>query len=235
MQRDWRNPDDYQFTETLSPELWAWQFLRRNTEYRKDYDWFIGNWRALEADYGKAPNRNFSKWKLDDRAYAPDEMTQGFCENDKSCASPDGDRVLIECAMGAKWGFYKFPNAPDVEFPAVPGRLLWREQEAWLPDMDSPAKPHELDVRFDLRLPAQQQLVELKRLLAVQQSAYQKSQGWNTKRLRRYLRLLDADNEETQVRQMLYAGDADGYERDLLLARNLRDHDYRLLVIGIIR
>lgn len=235
MQRDWRNPNDYRFTETLSPELWAWQFLRRNPEYRRDYEWFISNWRALEADYGKAPDRDFAKWKLDDRAYAPDEMTQGLCENDKSCASPDGDRILIECAMGAKWGFYKFPNAPDVEFPAVPGQLLWREQDTWLPDMNHPAKPHEIDVRLDLRLPSQQQLMELKRLMAVQQSAYQKSRGWNMERLCRYLRLLDADNEETLIRQMLYADNAGEYERDLRQARDLRDSDYRLLVIGIIK
>ena len=35
---DWRNEDDYERTKTLSAEGWAWEFLRRNPEYRKDYE-----------------------------------------------------------------------------------------------------------------------------------------------------------------------------------------------------
>ena len=31
----WRNPDDYAYTRELSRELWAWEFLRRDPEYRK--------------------------------------------------------------------------------------------------------------------------------------------------------------------------------------------------------
>ena len=35
--RDWRNPKDYEFTQSLNPHQWAWEFLRRNPEYRKDW------------------------------------------------------------------------------------------------------------------------------------------------------------------------------------------------------
>ena len=33
----WRNETDYDFTEGLTHERWAWEFLRRNSEYRRDW------------------------------------------------------------------------------------------------------------------------------------------------------------------------------------------------------
>jgi len=34
---DWRNPKDYLYLEKLKPNQWAWEFLRRNTLYKKDW------------------------------------------------------------------------------------------------------------------------------------------------------------------------------------------------------
>ncbi len=31
---DWRDASSYDYTQELSPEAWAWEFLRRNSEYR---------------------------------------------------------------------------------------------------------------------------------------------------------------------------------------------------------
>jgi len=31
---DWRNLEEYAYTRTISPQGWAWEFLRRNKEYR---------------------------------------------------------------------------------------------------------------------------------------------------------------------------------------------------------
>lgn len=31
---DWRDASSYAYTQALSPEGWAWEFLRRNSEYR---------------------------------------------------------------------------------------------------------------------------------------------------------------------------------------------------------
>ena len=58
---DWRKAQDYSFCESLTREQWAWEFLRRNPEYRQDYAWFISTWQALEQEYGKPPNRDFSR------------------------------------------------------------------------------------------------------------------------------------------------------------------------------
>ena len=230
MYRDWRNPEDYQFAKTLSPELWAWQFLRRNADYQGDYQWFIETWRNLEADYGKAPNRDFARWKLDERAYAPDEMTRGLCAEDKSCASPDGERVLIECAMGAKWGFYKFPNDPDLELPVVPDQLIWRELDRLLPGISGGNEPYEMDVRLDLRLPMSQQLQELKSLVLAQQRAYLREHGWHRQGLTRCLRLLDAERQGEDVLGMLYENNEAAYQHDRQQANVLVNGDYRLLV-----
>ncbi len=34
---NWKQLDDYAFTDSLTPEGWCWEFMRRNPEYRRDY------------------------------------------------------------------------------------------------------------------------------------------------------------------------------------------------------
>jgi len=50
IKRDWRNPKDYEFTKLLTSEGWAWEFLRRNPEYIKEWE------KALEKQ--KIDNEN---------------------------------------------------------------------------------------------------------------------------------------------------------------------------------
>jgi hypothetical protein len=33
----WEDPEAYQYVENLSPQRWAWEFLRRNPDYRADW------------------------------------------------------------------------------------------------------------------------------------------------------------------------------------------------------
>ena len=147
--------DAYAHCATLTRDQWAWEFLRRNPDYQRDYQAFIMIWRALEADYGAPPNRDFSRWKRDPRAYGP-------LPGDAELASPagelctvDDDRVLLECWMGAKWGFYKFPIDPDRATPPDPDELSWRPPSAPAAPID---EPYRLDVGFDLSLPLSPQL-----------------------------------------------------------------------------
>ncbi len=65
----WQQLKDYDFIKNCRPELIAWEFLRRNPHYQKDYQQFITTWRALEQQYDVAPNRDFNTWKKDTRAY----------------------------------------------------------------------------------------------------------------------------------------------------------------------
>lgn len=36
--KDWKNEDEYKYMDNHTPELWAWEFLRRNPEYQKDWN-----------------------------------------------------------------------------------------------------------------------------------------------------------------------------------------------------
>lgn len=164
--------DAYAYCAALTRDQWAWEFLRRNSDYHSDYRRFITLWHALEADYGAPPNRNFSKWKRDPRAYGP---LPGDVERDapggELCMGED-DRVLLECWMGAKWGFHKFPLDPARIAPA-PDELSWRPPPQ--PDASIDA-PYRLDLAFDLSLPLPQQL-EAAKFRLVSRAAELRHQG----------------------------------------------------------
>lgn len=36
-QLDWRDPQGYEYTKTLTRETWPWEFLRRNPKYRAEW------------------------------------------------------------------------------------------------------------------------------------------------------------------------------------------------------
>ena len=149
--------DPYAYCATLTRDQWAWEFLRRNPDYQADYRQFIAIWRALEADYGAPPNRDFSKWKQDPRAYGPlasapsdslDQATGDLCIG-------EDDRVFIECWIGAKWGFHKFPLDPERVAPG-PDELSWRPAPG--PETRPDGDPYRIDIAFDLSLPLPPQL-----------------------------------------------------------------------------
>jgi hypothetical protein len=84
----------------------------------------------------------------------------------------DDDRVLLECWMGAKWGFHKFPLDPARIAPA-PDELSWRPP----PQPDAPAEPpYRLDLSFDLSLPLPPQL-EAAKFRLVSRAAELRRQG----------------------------------------------------------
>ncbi len=190
--------DAYAYCATLTRDQWAWEFLRRNPGYRADYRRFIAIWAALEADYGAPPHRDFARWKLDPRAYGPlpgdDELDAARGE----LCTVDDDRVLLECWMGAKWGFYKFPLDPARAVPPLPDELSWRPPPPAAPRPAGDAR--RADVAFDLSLPLAPQLeaarfrligraAELRRKgLAAPTSVANQRARWT-----RMLQLLDAE------------------------------------------
>ena len=176
---NWKNSNDYLYTQSLSTELWAWEFLRRNPEYRSDWETFNTRWKGLEADYGKAPNRDFPRWKNDPRAYISEQDAELICPDDLgiSCVIED-NKVLIECWMGAKWGFYKFPLNPSYTSPKVPDELLWREKEINFEQLqeDSNSKQAYIaTLSFDLRFSLKEQLEMARIKLAKQRRTRQKA------------------------------------------------------------
>ncbi|OZA27750.1 MAG: hypothetical protein B7X91_07525 [Hydrogenophilales bacterium 17-64-11] len=181
--------------DALTRDQWAWEFLRRNPDYRHDYTVFIAIWHALEADYGTPPNRDFSRWKKDPRAYGPLPDDTELAEAEGDLCMGEDDRVLLECWMGAKWGFYKFPLDPDRVAPG-PDELSWRAPPP-APRMDEACR---LDISFDLSLPLAPQLEAAKFRLIGRASelrrqglAAPKTVANQRERWTRMLRLLDGD------------------------------------------
>ncbi len=216
----WQHADEYRFTATLSREQWAWEFLRRNPDYRREWQAFRETWQALEADYGKAPNRDFQRWKRDPRAYVLEGHDE-TCGDSDSC-KVDGDKILIECHLGARWGFYKFPLDPDTDLPVIGQDLLWREvqREAvqvdrgdseWLGD-----ETGKIAMGFDLTLPLKEQLDVAKRYLLAMQHWLRRNESITMQsivamreRLTLCLRLLDAlaqGADRRQVAAVLFPG-----------------------------
>ncbi len=175
---DWRDPSAYAFARHLSREHWAWEFLRRNPGYIADWEWFSATWQALEAAYGKPPDRDFARWKQDPRAYR--------AEFEFSKDSPDtqddseAEFLLIECWMGAKWGFHKFPLDPAADAPVIGEQLSWRQisRPAQVLDscdmeylrLDPEHERWKLGLGFDLSLPIKEQIETARVFLAARQS-----------------------------------------------------------------
>ena len=150
--------DSYAYCATLTRDQWAWEFLRRNPAYCADYRQFIAIWRALEADYGAPPHRDFQRWKRDPRAYGPlpDSHDSNLPNGANELCIGEDERVLLECWMGAKWGFHKFPLDPERVHPPTPDELSWRALPAQAASDIEP--PYQLDIAFDLSLPLPPQL-----------------------------------------------------------------------------
>lgn len=190
---------------TLTRDQWAWEFLRRNPDYQADYHRFIALWRALEADYGAPPRRDFQRWKKDPRAYGP-LPGDGELEHPAGelCVGED-ERVLLECWIGAKWGFYKFPLDPELATPPGPSELAWRPppQPALPPD-----EAYRLDISFDLSLPLPPQL-EAAKFRLVSRAAELRRRGLAAPmtvegqclRWTQMLRLLDAQARDELVEE----------------------------------
>jgi hypothetical protein len=201
---DWRQPQNYSYTESLSVEQWAWEFLRRNKGYQQDWQWFWATWQSLEARYGKPPERDFQRWEQDPDAYRIVDEACGECRVDR-------DKVLIECWMGAKWGFYKFPLDPATQQPVIGEQLTWREADEsaqLVDDADSPFLGGQVGLvalGFELDLPLRRQLELARRFLQLRQAKLRREGkitmrlvGSQKERWRLMLRMLDG----------LQAGDA---------------------------
>jgi hypothetical protein len=189
--------DPYADCSSLTRDQWAWAFLRRNPNYRADYRRFISLWQALEAEYGAPPHRDFARWKRDPRAYGPPSGENELNKPSGELCLGDGDRVLIECWMGAKWGFYKFPLDPERPTPPSPAELTWRPPPA--PGPRPEHDPYRLDIAFDLSSPLPLQL-EAAKFRLVSRAAELRRAGLSAPlsvdsqraRWTRMLRLLDA-------------------------------------------
>ncbi len=236
---DWRLEADYAYCQQLDLSGWAWQFLRRNPAYQADYTEFINLWRQLEDAYGAPPKRDFFKWNQDPRAWRPEaEIT--------ACSSEicpgENDQVLIECWMGAKWGFRKFPIDPDILLPDSPS---WRDFPIQVEAIESGSftpSPDKLALNFDLALPLPAQLEAAKHRLIVASNRRARTGELAPRNLREgaaiwlaQLRILDALAAGEALPQIAQALDLRVAEQEVEVlteaAIAIRDGGYRRLLM----
>lgn len=238
---NWRDPDDYAFTADLCPEQWAWEFLRRNPDYRREWADFRDTWQALEAAYGRPPERDFQAWQHDPRAY----VVVGQDEGAGDCRV-DEDRVLIECALGARWGFYKFPLDPACDRPLIGEQLSWREVPQGVRRLGPDATvylgndPARIGLGFDLDLPLREQLERAKRYLLATQRSRMRDGAVRLRTVaslwsdwQRYLRCLDGLEQGATEPELVRAlgRDAGALAADCREAQHLRDGGYRDILL----
>lgn len=200
--------------EQLDIGQWAWEFMRRNPDYQTDYRDFISIWKELEADYGAPPNRDFQRWKNDPRASRP--AWDPGRSTGAACTADDEDRQLIECWMGAKWGFYQFPQNPALPAWALEAPINWRPAPAYR--FDRHTRPTgDVQLTFDLTLPLPAQLEAAKQHLISRQAALRR-QGLHAPR--------SLDNQREHWTRLLVALDRQAGE-ELEEACWMADQGYR--------
>lgn len=128
---DWSNPDDYKFLDGAKPEVWAWEFLRRNPDYRSDWQ-KIDNlkskhgrkWASLsEAHVCNPPKR---KGETERRW-----MSRVVADVNGEYGGVDPVKVRLDVCFAEKWGLKKLYNPykrhsqgvffikPDSDFPRM--------------------------------------------------------------------------------------------------------------------
>ena len=176
---DCTDESHYLYTQDLTKAQWAWEFLRRNPDYQKDYQWFITQWHALEKDYGQSPDMDYQAWKQDPRSYKIIDINS---EQDGNCAVSD-DKLLIECWMGYKWGFFQFPQSPGLQATELPNGTNWRllDSNYYMANKNVPDNPYKnnrsdlmLSVDFDLTKPLKEQLEQVKQKAIIAQRRLRK-------------------------------------------------------------
>jgi hypothetical protein len=126
---DWKNPQDYAYTRTLTGNGWAWEFLRRNLDYQQHFKEVLA-WRdQLAEKYGPGNDKWLAQFN-DPLAWI---SLQGeelrAAEQDRFAApqiwpgAPGTGRMHFEHYYARRWGLAGPLPRPD-RVPDTPPRFL---------------------------------------------------------------------------------------------------------------
>ncbi|MET0087661.1 MAG: DUF6499 domain-containing protein [Sedimenticola sp.] len=233
MPPDWRNPEDYAYTDHLSDEGWAWEFLKRNPNYQSDYKQISLILNLLEAVHGQldAPEvdailRNVSGAYHFDPPRNEGESIDQWIERCKVAGVNPIER-RIDYQAGYKWGIDGPIQNPHAEGGGIPKFLSspsWPriiEHKEGLDYVDSiyndPDSPFVL-VGFNLNLNIKKQATDATSLLSKEKSKlkslgkiHRLSNISNIGLLVEHLRLLDADDagaNSSEIGEILFKDDS---------------------------
>ena len=122
MEPGWKNDADYAYTEQLDANGWAFEFLRRDPDYRMDFEKVYSTKEQLKAQHGPYKD-NESAWRQDKRAwiYEP-PIKKGETRKHwmlrSSAVGLEPKRNWFLDWYRAKWGLVT--RFPDPSYPADP-------------------------------------------------------------------------------------------------------------------
>lgn len=252
---DWRNAEDYAFTKELSPNGWAWEFLRRNPAYREDYAALSSFLLELEQRFGSITDPLVNKALMDEPgAYCfdpPRQPNESVGEWSRRCIGQNCRRYRIDVYQGRQWGLNGpmiDPFADDhvepsfITNPKWPRRVFLDECQDYFSDEGhEPAYPKIL-FGFSFDLPIESQIKRLRSIMGEISSELEKdgllsrSANWHhPDKWRNYLRVLDGFESgatATEIGDILFPGEDDLKPRQNKVkyqrkkAEELRDDDY---------
>ncbi len=113
MQPDWQDDAAYEYTKTLDLEGWAWEFLRRNPEYKADWAEFLKKKSELEKVYGKITSWKTKGLEAEPKAWhydPPKKLGESNAAWRMRCITSDLDPVRSTIMVGPakKWGLRQY-------------------------------------------------------------------------------------------------------------------------------
>ena len=211
MRPNWKNDESYAFTEQLDRSGWAWEFLRRNPDYRADSLKYRSILSELIDEYGLYNDNGF-QWDEDPRfmvEHPPRHPQTGKEEWPPECV--EAERMRFDVWLAYRWGL-QYPADPD----KVPENIPWQDRflglgcptvffnKNGIPDrIEKRAAGPLVHLQFDLRVNIDNQLLDAKKkLMRWQQEAIDdkrittsRTANLQYQQWRRYLRILDGREE----------------------------------------
>jgi Proteobacterial transcriptional regulator-like domain len=209
---DWGTPDPrdadaYPKPASTSPQQWAWEFLRRNPDYRRDWAKHIGRFlnargelddAAFESEYAEIIARlqpaglPFTLSPPYEAVADKYQLTASTANNflDPRLEHPPG--YAMDVVTEISWASWHSGELRD----------LWRAFKEQLGE-----QPGKSLIVFDLLLPLEPQLAEARRLLLARAKQHSLNPQFDLFPI--YLRLLDFDEEnalDSEIGQYLFVG-----------------------------
>ena len=220
---DWRDPAQY--PRDCSLRRWAWEFLRRNPEYR-------AAWREqIEPSYD--PTFRFQGVGLVGPAHGVPVVEQA-----KFMLAPADKQGALEHRH--RFGLETFPPSPNDDYPPLftGTGLCWTEER----EARMSLYPGQIAVVLDLTRPIKRQMAAVRRLFAEEQKrAGHRGHRNRIELFASYLRVLDgveAGATPTEIGAVLFFRDQSPEQqreqvRDYFdAATRLRDKDYLFIAAG---
>lgn len=214
---DWKDDSVYPDPDNTSPEQWAWEFKRRNSDYQKDYELLqtveAENSQAITTPYG------FGKW-----AYVPppalNESKEQYDERILRKNGGSNELIPLDKYLTEKWGLWGDMVDPKKDYyeeirilGSTHVRLIGQKEE--FDNLGNPDFPYDISgcfekenevlLAFDLGQPIPKLIDDAKSLLEMLQDETKlkpKSKKAHPKLYPTYLRVLDANNSEATVKEM---------------------------------